>query len=208
MRVVATSIFLLLTIFLHGQSFEGVIVYENSYTSKDPRIKDEQFNEMMGTRQEYYIKDGSYKSVLNGTFSQFQLYKNVDNKLYWKFASLDTLYWIDGKSNKDEIVNLEFLNQKEEILGHECAAILIESRGGKTTYFFTNKYSVDPSLYQGHKYGNWYALLEKSKSVPLKLVMETPQFKLVSVAVEIKQTTLSTDDFKLPLGLPIKQNPF
>ena len=54
-----------LTIF--GQPFEGEIVYENHYKSKMPNLTDQQFATMMGSRQEYYIKKGDYKSVTNGS---------------------------------------------------------------------------------------------------------------------------------------------
>lgn len=36
-----------------AQSFEGTIIYANSYKRKSPKLKDEQLNSMMGTTQEY-----------------------------------------------------------------------------------------------------------------------------------------------------------
>lgn len=51
-----------------SQTFEGKIIYANTYKSKSPKLKDEQLNSMMGTTQEYYIKGGNYKSVFNGAF--------------------------------------------------------------------------------------------------------------------------------------------
>ncbi|MEI9910986.1 MAG: hypothetical protein WDO71_15730 [Bacteroidota bacterium] len=58
--------FLLATLFAitsFGQTFEGKIVYTNSYKSKMPNVTDEQFTTMMGSSQEYFIKNGDYKSV-------------------------------------------------------------------------------------------------------------------------------------------------
>ena len=81
----------LTTVTVFAQNFEGKITYQNSYKSKLPTVKDEQFNAMMGTRQEYYIKGGNYKSVSNGTFSQWQLYINMDSKLYSKMANSETI---------------------------------------------------------------------------------------------------------------------
>src|SRR5258706_11524437 len=103
MRLLIIAISLISTLSI-GQSFEGKIVYQNNYTSKLAQVKDEQFNVMMGTRQEYYVKGGNYKSVTNGSFAQMQLYIQADNKLYNKLATSDTLYWMDGKSNNDEVV--------------------------------------------------------------------------------------------------------
>lgn len=69
-----TITFLLLTFFAitsFGQTFEGKIVYKNSYKSKMPNMTDEQFTTMMGSTQEYFIKNGDYKSVANGSFFQW-----------------------------------------------------------------------------------------------------------------------------------------
>jgi len=54
-----------------GQSFEGKIVYQNAYKSKIPNVTDEQFTTMMGSTQEYFIKNGDYRSVANGSLFQW-----------------------------------------------------------------------------------------------------------------------------------------
>lgn len=40
-----------------AQSFEGAITYSNTYKSKSLKLKDEQLNSMMGTKQEYFLKE-------------------------------------------------------------------------------------------------------------------------------------------------------
>jgi hypothetical protein len=84
-----TLIFLFLSaeLIVNAQTFEGKIVYQNSYTSKLAQVKSEQFDAMMGTAQEYFIKGGNYKSVTNGSFAQMQLYVQSQNKLYSKLAT-------------------------------------------------------------------------------------------------------------------------
>ncbi len=72
------------TTFSSAQLFEGEIVYENTYASKNAQFPDEQLQEMMGNTQTYLIKGGDYKSSMNGKFMQWQLYQNQDNKLYRK----------------------------------------------------------------------------------------------------------------------------
>ena len=56
--------FLLATIFAitsFGQTFEGEIVYKNTYKSKLPNVTSEQFTTMIGSTQEYFIENGDYK---------------------------------------------------------------------------------------------------------------------------------------------------
>ncbi len=79
-----------------AQTFEGKIVYQNHYISKMGRITNDQLGAAMGTRQEYFLKGARYKSVMNGSFSQWQLYVPAENRLYGKLALSDTLYWTDG----------------------------------------------------------------------------------------------------------------
>ena len=89
-------IFLLATFLVatsFGQNFEGKIVYNNFIKSKLPNITDQQFTSMLGSKQDYVIKDGDYKSVTNGSLVEWQLYVNKDNKLYNKMANSEVLLW-------------------------------------------------------------------------------------------------------------------
>jgi hypothetical protein len=64
-----------------AQGFEGKIIYQNSFKSKVPNVSDQQLSSVIGSRQEYYIKKGNYKSITNGTYIQWQIYINKDNRL-------------------------------------------------------------------------------------------------------------------------------
>src|SRR5690606_3153162 len=101
-----------------AQSFEGKITYENTYTSNIPNATSEQFNQMMGTVQEYYIKGSKYKSITNGSVSKMQLYVPSENKLYSQLAVSDTLLWSDGSSNPNEPLSYEIKQDQAEILGY------------------------------------------------------------------------------------------
>lgn len=190
-----------------AQSFEGKITYENTYTSNIPNATSEQFNQMMGTVQEYYIKGSKYKSITNGSVSKMQLYVPSENKLYSQLAVSDTLLWSDGSSNPNEPLSYEIKQDQAEILGYTCDALIVDTKMGKIIYYFSEKIKLDPKLYEAHKYGNWALLTGQTKSLPLKIEMETPQFTLVSVATEIKEMELDDSFFDLP-ELPAKKSPY
>ena len=190
------------------QSFEGQITYENSYTSKVPNITSEQFNVMMGTTQKYYIKGGKYKSITNGSFSKMQIYVPSENRLYNKLATSDTLIWSDVNINSDEAVDHEVKKDRAEILGYKCYTLMVRTKTGKAIYYFNKKIAVDPNLYKIHKYGNWDLILSLTKSLPLKIEMETQQFTFVSTAVEIKDMELEDSFFDLPEEVPIKRSSY
>lgn len=206
-----TITFLLLTFFAitsFGQTFEGKIVYKNSYKSKIPNMTDEQFTTMMGSTQEYFIKNGDYKSVANGSFFQWQLYVNTENKLYSKMANSETLLWNDGAANPDEILKAEVKKNIAEVLGYLCDELILTCKSGTQKYYFNTKLSVDTKLFANHKFGNWYEFLLKSNSLPLKSIVENKQFTLESIATEVKEMKLDKTFFELPANSKTMKSPY
>lgn len=200
MTVISVTVF--------GQTFEGKITYQNSYTSKLPNVQDQQFNAMMGTTQEYIIKGGDYKSSSNGTLVQWQLYINKDNKLYNKMSNSETIFWNDGNTNPDSIISVEINKGVTEILGYKCDEVILTCKSGVQKYYFNQKISVDISLFKNHLYGNWYDFLKVSKSLPLKSIIETQQFTLVSEAKEVKEMKLDNKEFQLPENAKTAKSPY
>ena len=49
-----------------GQTFEGKITYDRSFSSLHPdKVTPQDWTNLIGWKQEFYIKNGSYKSVSN-----------------------------------------------------------------------------------------------------------------------------------------------
>lgn len=195
-----TLLFLFATCFVatsFGQNFEGKIVYKNAIKSKLPNVTDEQFTSMLGSRQDYFIKDGNYKSVTNGSFVQWQLYNNINNKLYSKMSNAEAVLWNDAAINNDEVLKSEMHNNVTGILGYICDELILTCKSGVQKYYFNSKLSVDPKLFVNHKYGNWYEYIVISKSLPLKAIIENAQFILESIATEITPLKLDKSLFEL-----------
>lgn len=206
-----TITFLLATLFAitsFGQTFEGKIVYKNTYKSKMPNVSDEQFTTMMGSTQEYYIKNGDYKSVANGSFFQWQLYVNKENKLYSKMSNSETLLWNDGSTNSDQILKVEVNKNITEILGYKCDEVVLTCKSGTQKYYFNSKLSVDTKLFANHKFGNWYDFLSKSNSLPLKSIVDNGQFTLESLAIEVREIKLDKTFFDLPANSKTMKSPY
>lgn len=209
MRVIVLCVVLMVFAFCaEGQSFEGVVVYKNTYVSKAPQVKDEQFAAALGTKLEYFIKGGNYKSVLDGSYLQMTLYRQQDNKSYTKLATSDTLYWNDAAVAKEEVISHKILKKQEKVMGIMCDALVVETKNSVTTYYFNSKYRMDPSLYTNHKFGNHDFVVSKTKALYLKMVMETPQFTLIGIAQEVKRTKLDDSVFALPERVVLKESSF
>jgi hypothetical protein len=198
----------LFTITSFGQTFEGKIVYKNTYKSKMPNVTDEQFTLMMGSTLEYFIKNGDYKSLTNGSFFQWQLYVNKDNKLYNKMANAEALLWNDGAANSDEVLKAEVNKGVTDILGYKCDELILTCKSGTQKYYFNTNLSVDTKLFINHKYGNWYVFLSKSNSLPLKSIVDNAQFTLESVATEVKVIKFDNTFFELPANAKTTKSPY
>ena len=61
--IILFTVIILSITMVYGQTFEGKIVYQNSYKSKISNVTDAQFGSMMGTTQEYFIKKGNYRET-------------------------------------------------------------------------------------------------------------------------------------------------
>lgn len=200
---------LLLTIvsFAVGQDFEGRIVYKNEYKSKIANVTNEQFSSMMGTTQEYLIKGGNYKSSTNGTFVQWQLYINKDNKLYNKMSNSPTILWNDGSISADEIIKSELNKGVADILGYQCDELILTCKSGVQKYYFSSKLKVDPKLYEKHKFGNWNEVMSRTGGLPLKMIIDSPQFTLECLATEIVPAKLDDKLFELPVDSKVEKSP-
>lgn len=198
----------LLTISLFGQDFEGKILYNNVYKSKMPNMTDQQFTAMMGSQQEYSIKDGDYRSVSNGSLFQWQLYVNKDNKLYSKMANSETLLWNDGSVNADEVLKAEVNKAVTTIAGYQCDELVLTCKTGIQKYYYSSKLGVNPELFVNHKFGNWYDFLSRSKSLPLKMVVDNGQFTLESTATVVQAMKLDKALFVLPPGMQTMKSPY
>ena len=129
-KTIGCLLALAVTVISFAQPFEGEIIYKNSYKSKMPALSDEQFLAMMGSQGEYYIKDGNYKIVANGSMFQWQLYTNETNKLYIKVANSETILWNDGLQNPDSVLKAETKKEVIEILGYLCDELVLTCRSG------------------------------------------------------------------------------
>lgn len=192
-----TLLLLLSPIVGFTQSFEGTIIYSNTYKSKSPQLKDEQLNSMMGTKQEYFIKGGDYKSIFNGSFIKMQLFKGAENRSYTLLAKSDTLYWEDCGKNKDLAVGYKIEKAEETVLGVSCDVLIVSTPKSKTHYYYNKKYGINPALFTKHQYGNWYFIISKTKALPLKTIYEDEQFILTSTAVKIIPMHLDDSTFSI-----------
>ncbi len=207
-KIVFLILITLASTFVFSQNFEGKISYQNTYKSKLTNMTDQQFTDMLGSTQEYFIKNGDYKSVLNGKLMQWQIYNNAENKLYTKMSNSEKAIWNDASVQGDEILKMEVNKNTIEILGSICDVIILTCKSGIQKYYFSSKIAVDAKLFVNHKFGNWFDFISKSNALPLKIVVENAQFIMTSIANEVKSMQLNKNIFELPIGLITEKSPY
>lgn len=192
---------------LYAQNFEGEVVYQLSYTSKIKNITNERMANAMGDRSEYFIRGGDYKTVSNGTIFQWQLYRNQENRLYNKTLQSTAILYAEGESNTDTVFNTSLIFGAATILGYSCDEVVLYCRSGTQRYFFNAAFGVDSELFRHHRYGNWYDYISRAHAVPLKYIVDTPQFIVEATAVQVKQSVLDASFFALPEGALLQPMP-
>jgi hypothetical protein len=201
-------LFILAATCCFAQSFEGKIVYQNFYKSKIPTFTNEQFTAMMGTSLAFQIKGGNYRSATNGTFLQWQLYINKDNKLYSKMANSPAILWNDAAVNPDEVLKTEINKIVIDILCYTCDELILTCKSGIQKYYFNSKLKIDSKLYENFKFQNWYEFVSRANAVPLKIIIENAQFSVESIATEVLNQKIDDSTFRLPVDAKLEKNPF
>jgi hypothetical protein len=193
---------------LIAQNFEGKITYDIQFKSKNFMISDAKLTEMMGNIQEYYFKDGNYKTILNGSMMQWQMYISKDLKLYTKAAGSETIFWNDATENKDEVLSFQYNKNAANILGYNCDELILNCKSGVQKYYFSKEFPLDAALFKKHAFGNWYEYMKHAGAVPLKIEMDTKQFSMVQQATSVKEQKLNARLFELPADAKTAPSPF
>jgi hypothetical protein len=210
MRKTLFFLFLLVAfISVSAQDFEGKIQYEVTYTSKSPAMKEEQLRAIMGTQHEYLYKDGNYKTVIApGAMMQWQLYINADNKLYNQYSNNTTILWSDGAVNADSVLRVAVRKNALEVAGFTCDELTLHCKSGTWRYYYTAQIKASARLFRQHLYGNWYAYLQQSGALPLKYIVDMPQYTIETTAMQVLPMKLEDQLFRLPPDAKTAKSPF
>jgi hypothetical protein len=202
------SLFLVIWTVSFSQSFEGKIIYSNSYKSKNTQYTYERWVSILGDTETFFIKGGDYRIVTNGSLMRWQLYINKDNKLYSKMANTETILWKDVSIQEDEVLSVKINKGSIRVLGYLCDEIILSCKGGVRRYYFSSKLGVDSKLFMNHRYGNWYDYLSKSNALPLKMVIENPEYIKFSTAISVVSMEVEGSDFELEDDAKLEKSRF
>src|ERR1019366_690921 len=188
--------------------FEGKILYDNTYKSKNMLMPSSLWNSMMGSKGEYFIKGGDYKLISNGSLNKWQLYVNKNNKIYSKVSSSSAIYFNDGEIQVDEVFKVELNKNVIEVLGYQCDEVILTCKSGEQKFYFNSEFAVDTKLFEKHKFVNWNDYLKQDHALPLKRTVNTNYFTMECIATEVTPMKLEDSLFELPADVEFKKNPY
>lgn len=179
--------------------FAGKITYLEKINAKVPGVSDSLLQKNYGNIRTFIIQGGEFKNSYSGVRRSVVIYKSVDHTIY-RFSSVaDTVGYLDANLNPLEIINLPIIEESNEfILGLKCKTIKIESAFETFIYFFNEKYRIDPSEFQFHRFDGWDVYVRLAHSIPLKIIYENKKLRLISTAIEIQDAVFSEEEFSIP----------
>lgn len=206
-KIIFIAIYILSISTSLGQNFEGKIIYSNTCISNIPEITSESLSSLMGSKQEYIIKEGNYKSITNGTFFDWQLYINTSGKFYTKATSSDTTYCVDDKkqAKEDEVISVKLNKNVTKILEYNCDELIVKYDRKVQKYYFNSGIIINTEIFKNDKFQNWYGYLLRANVFPLKIITETFALTAESVATEIIPLKIEDKTFELPEGIKVEE---
>jgi hypothetical protein len=186
--------------------FEGMIVYEHTYETDDPRINVKQLEQFFGTKSEFYYKNGNFLQLFNGSFMISDVYHVKENKSYSKLKGNDTLFVNDCSQPNETITESTTEDVKDTILGKKCKAFYFKSKNLKgepyrqSKFVFSTEPKINYALFTNFKFASYNVIYPALKALPLSLKSSYAgqPFRIKMTAVSIKKTKLDDKFFALP----------
>lgn len=207
----------ILTLFscTNKKSFEGQIIYTNSFTPLNKNITKEYLKERYGDTVIISIKDGFYKHEYNSQNEdgiKSLTYNPHSNKAYIKNNNSDTLLWYFCHSTPRKLFNVKEDTISTNILGYKCNKVVFESAFQRdnlnynisTSFLYNKSYYVDPKLYENHGEGFLNMYFNKTSSMYLEYIYtEHETFERRQKAIKIIPKEVDIKEFYIDTSLSI-----
>ncbi|HXH18727.1 MAG TPA: DUF4412 domain-containing protein [Chitinophagales bacterium] len=184
--------------------FEGKIHYRHTLESCSPNYPLDVLSVTMDTASDYYYKNGNYKWVNANALFREDLYLSDRNRNYFLVGRQGDVYYGEGSEVSEEILDYSIKRNQEKILGYECDMLYLSSKQKKDNsivhryIYFTDEIKIDSNAFSQLKYLSHDFIQSKIHSIPLKIVMENPEFSITWEAESVEFQSLSDSIFYMP----------
>lgn len=184
--------------------FEGRVHYRNTFIIKDPGIDSADLVNNLGSSSTYIYKAGKFLWVAHGSDFQYEVYDSESGLLYDKYASSDTLQFIDIFKKHDSIIAYKIIRNADTICGYTCHLIEMEIQSQndgsimKRKIFYSPELYVNPEYFRNYRsYAN-HQVYKLTRSIALRLVTEYHGFPVVVIinAEKVEIEKVPDSEFK------------
>jgi len=196
MRKKITLIIILFHAFhVSAQTFEGKISYSNVYQSKSRTLPNYKLAELFGLNHTYFLKDGDYKLVANGTLLEWQIFRKAENKLVTKMTPIEKSETSELSDKYDQVKKVEVLRNSIKILNIDCDEFIVHCRRGTHKYYLDSRLNIQTKIFTDNEFNRWFAFFSKLGITPLKMIIETETDTCESTAQEISEESIDMNIF-------------
>ena len=200
-----TFIFLILsvTIFAQPKEFEGRIIYKTNIQSKVPGVENKIWQNIMalGDNMTSFVKQGHYK-IITGLSDQYFIPDK--QRVFIKFKSIDTLYYMDYSSDTTSVLSVSKTGAGKTIAGYSCNPIIIKTYGAERKVFYSPALYLNPEYDKNNTIGQLNVLTRETSSIWLESTTETQSYTISNSCTQIVQENINNNVFDLP-ALPQKK---
>lgn len=193
---------LFLQSFSQPKEFEGTIHYKVEVHSKAPVYSDKVMKGIVakGDVLTSYIKDGNYRESSGG---HELFFISANQRAYFKFKNVDTLYFMDYASGIDTVLSVTKLQEEQSFAKVICKAIEIKLNDRSVKYFYAPSLYINPEHDKNNKLGGYNAFIKEATAVWLYSKEEADIYNLTITATNVEQKAIDKSVFDLP-ALPQK----
>lgn len=170
------------------QYFEGEIVYKLETLKKDSSFDISNLKAAGASTTSCVYGHGNFIQRPDGGDLEYYYYNHIDNKLYSKYRSIDTVYFQSGEqlgASQDSIFTTRIQYNTDTILGYICNRFILQSEKLTLTLIYAPQLAVDPVYFKKTKYSYYDVIYAQTHSLFLVSIAEFDQFisKLVAQKV-------------------------
>jgi TonB family protein len=193
--------------FAQQKYFEGELAYRVSVTSRIENLTDKEAHKLlaMGDMLTIVIKDGNYRQTTD--YSTTYIIKK-DKKEYFKFRTIDTLYYLDYSSDTSHVTAVLRSDSVFKVGNYPCKAITIRTGNLSRRYYYSNSLFLNPEFDKENTIGHYNEYSrETNGAVYLFTSADLPFAYEKDSCVRVEQKNIDDRLFDLP-ALPLKKIDF
>jgi|SRR6478609_4375587 len=182
-----------------GGLFEGTVTYAITYEGNEAYTSSAQAK--MGKVSRYCFRMGNYYQEYDGQELEYNLYLKQLNYYFTKYRGIDTLDLFDCNrelATKHDIHVIRTKKTHEMILGKDCQVITVDYHEDKSFlknidfYYNPHVMPINPKWEAHNPMYNSSAVFERTRALPLKIIYDYGELRIIYTATEIKEQELES----------------